>query len=227
MRKFDEKAVFFKPDLTGFEKNGIWFLIDGATPNWISTDVRGNFIFSLIDGKKSLSDLVRFCGKEFSLEASKAFLQLSHFIGEALTCQILSLEPVQNRAYPGRGLYLKASTLWEFWIHTNNSYNLTCAHWQVSSSPSGDPEIPVSDIKKIVDETTGLGVQRYYFSGGEPFSRKDIFDLIRHVTDENRKELIILTNTTLNSGSETGSGQTSGPKEGQVSGQSGWNPEGD
>lgn len=197
MRIFDEKAVFFKPDLTGFEKNGIWVLIDGASPNWISTDARGNFIFSLIDGKRSFAVLARLYGEAFRLEATKAFLHLNHFIGEALRCQILSSVPLPKNDYSGRAAYLKGSALREFWIHTNNSCNLTCTHCLVSSSPSGDPGIPGPEIKKIVDETSNLGVLRYYFTGGEPFARKDIFDLIRYVTEEKGKELIILTNATL------------------------------
>jgi MoaA/NifB/PqqE/SkfB family radical SAM enzyme/SAM-dependent methyltransferase len=201
MRIFDEKTVFFAPKTAQFEKNDIYFFVDGASPNWISTDGRGAFILSSIDGQTSVSDLVSLYARAYRLESSKALLHVSAFLNEALRSQMISLQPFQEPVYSGREFYLKGLTLKEFWIHTNNSCNLTCTHCLVSSSPSGDPGIPGDQIKKIIDETERLGVIRYYFTGGEPFVRTDIFDLIRYVTEVKGKELILLTNATLFNGS--------------------------
>jgi MoaA/NifB/PqqE/SkfB family radical SAM enzyme len=46
-------------------------------------------------------------------------------------------------------------------------------------------------------EAKELGASRFYFTGGEPFLRKDIFQLVEHVTKTLDSELIVLTNATL------------------------------
>ena len=42
-----------------------------------------------------------------------------------------------------------------------------------------------------------MGTNRFYFTGGEPFIREDIFELIDYVCNHKESELIILTNGTL------------------------------
>ncbi len=55
----------------------------------------------------------------------------------------------------------------------------------------------LEQLKRIIDQVAELGVYRYYFTGGEPFARPDIFDLIDYVTRKKKAELIVLTNATL------------------------------
>lgn len=55
----------------------------------------------------------------------------------------------------------------------------------------------LEQLKRIIDQVAELGVYRYYFTGGEPFARADIFDLIDYVTRKKKAELIVLTNATL------------------------------
>ena len=85
----------------------------------------------------------------------------------------------------------------ELWIHTNNSCNLACRHCLVNSSPAGDPGLPSARIMDIIDSAAACGAVRFYFTGGEPFARRDIFELIERVTGRHGAELIILTNATL------------------------------
>ncbi|MBI1820120.1 MAG: radical SAM protein, partial [Nitrospirae bacterium] len=200
MKLFNEKNIFFAPAFTTFEKNGIYYLIDENTPNWVSTDHRGVFILSQVNGKNSLSDLSRIYGQEYRLEASKALSHVHTFLSDAERRGMIGTRPVVPADYPGREYFLKKPGLKEFWIHTNNSCNLTCTHCLVSSSPEGDPGLSSEKIKQVIDEAVDLGVLRFYFTGGEPFARKDIFDLIRYVTEVKNRELIILTNATLFSG---------------------------
>ena len=55
-------------------------------------------------------------------------------------------------------------------------------------------ELTTAELVRLVNEARELGVQRFYFTGGEPFMRIDIFELIEHVCRES--ELVILTNAT-------------------------------
>ncbi|NIT14587.1 MAG: radical SAM protein, partial [Candidatus Dadabacteria bacterium] len=49
-------------------------------------------------------------------------------------------------------------------------------------------------LKDLIDQAKKIGVHRYYFTGGEPFIRRDIFELIDYITSDQYTELIVLTN---------------------------------
>ena len=67
----------------------------------------------------------------------------------------------------------------------------------VESSPKADAGPDTATIKEWIQQGLALGVERFYFTGGEPFYRPDIIDLIRTIITEHEKELIIITNGLL------------------------------
>jgi len=60
-----------------------------------------------------------------------------------------------------------------------------------------EKELTTDEFKKIVDEGVKLGVKRFYITGGEPFIKEGIFELIRYITRIKDRELIVLTNAML------------------------------
>ncbi|MCI0529225.1 MAG: radical SAM protein, partial [Nitrospira sp.] len=197
MIELSDRTVCHLFHLTRFQRDGIHFLIDGEAPNWVATDDRGVKILDLVDGKRSFGDLVREYAACCQLDAAKAWLHAHDFLRAAIRRAMVSTSPQNPLPYTGRADYLKPTRLNEFWFHTNNSCNLTCTHCLVSSHPGGDPGQDTPFYLRVIDATKDLGVYRYYFTGGESFLRKDIFDLIHYITVVKEAELIILTNATL------------------------------
>ena len=197
MFELNDKTILQVPRLVHLERDGLFFYLDHEAPNWIGTDERGSMIMRWMDGRKSFSDLVWRYAHRYYLDGMKAWLQVHDFVQAAIRHQMVFTEPRASAPYEGRAHHLAPSRLREFWLHTNNSCNLTCTHCLVSSHPEGDPGLTTERLKKVINETSDLGVYRYYFTGGEPFLRSDIFDLIEHITQEKRAELIVLTNATL------------------------------
>ncbi len=197
MIQLNDRTICDLPHLTRFQRDGIHFLLDGEAPNWLATDDRGARILDLVDGKRGFGDLVREYAACTRLDAAQAWLHVHDFLRAAIRHQMVSTSPQNPLPYTGRADYLKPTRLNEFWFHTNNSCNLTCTHCLVSSHPGGDPGQDTKFYLRVIDETRNLGVYRYYFTGGEPFLRKDIFDLIHYITAVKEAELIILTNATL------------------------------
>ncbi|HEY5593691.1 MAG TPA: methyltransferase domain-containing protein, partial [Nitrospiria bacterium] len=200
MLELTDRTVLHLPALTRFVRDGSYFFVDGEAPNWIATDGRGAGIIDLIDGKRPLGEVVR----EYAalqpasrMDSARAWFHVRSFVREALRHGLLSTTPFHRPQYTGRADYLKPTRLREFWFHTNNSCNLTCAHCLVESHPGGDPGLATKRIKSIIDEVSDLGVHRFYFTGGEPFVRKDIFELVEYIAQNKKAELIILTNATL------------------------------
>jgi sulfatase maturation enzyme AslB (radical SAM superfamily) len=197
MVELSDRTVCHLPRVTRFERDGIHFILDGEAPNWMATDDRGAKILEWIDGKHTFADLVREYASCCRMEVAKAWLHVHDFLAAAIRHQIVTTTAPEKSEYTGRANYLKTDRLQEFWLHTNNSCNLTCTHCLVSSDPGGDPGQDTGFYLRVIDETRNLGVYRYYFTGGEPFLRKDIFQLIDYVTVAKQAELIILTNATL------------------------------
>jgi len=192
-----DSTILYQPRVLKFEREDIHFFVDGETPNWISTDERGAVILGLIGEERAFGDCVRAYGDRYRLDGALSWHHVHDFVKAALRQKMLSLTPYYRTPYTGRGDRIKPAKLNEFWIHTNNSCNLTCTHCLVSSHPGGDPGLPTEAIIQAIDESHSLGARRFYFTGGEPFLRKDIYNLIQHVTQEKNSELIVLTNATL------------------------------
>jgi radical SAM protein with 4Fe4S-binding SPASM domain len=197
--EYNEKLVLHAPQLAVEDYDGVSMVIDPEAPNWIGTDRRGARLLRLLDGHRTFGEVVQVYARENGMDLAKAWLHCHDFFKEAMRYKLVALKPFVPPPYGGRASVLKPERLSELWLHTNNSCNLTCAHCLVSSSPDGARGLPTETLKHIIDQGVDLGVERFYFTGGEPFVRKDLFDLIAYVTD--RAELVILTNAMLLHGS--------------------------
>ena len=167
-------------------------LIDSQSPNWVAVNAEGERLLSLCDGKRSVEEICRACGPDVSLETACAFFD------EGLSRGIISDEPIVETAYSGRGVHLKCEPLEELWIYFTNRCNLRCAHCLVDAGGKGyENELSLKDWKSIINKAVLLGLKRVFITGGEPFLRKDIFDLAEYVSIVLGLELVILTNGTL------------------------------
>ncbi len=202
--EFRDATIFHKPQLHAWDRDGISFFLDGARPNWIATDERGARILNDVNGQRAFGEIVQRYSRFAQTDAAKSWLHCHTLLRDALNAGILSTEPKLASNYLGRGHYLKPERLKEFWLHLTQTCNLSCSHCLVSSGPDGAKGMDADSYKRVIDETSALGVERYYFTGGEPFVRADIFDLIHFVTELKKKELIVLTNATLMNDSRLG-----------------------
>ncbi|MCP4265921.1 MAG: methyltransferase domain-containing protein [Candidatus Brocadiaceae bacterium] len=195
--EINEKSVFYVPDYYHIEEDSLHLFLDPEMPNWIITDKRGSQIIDDIKDCINFKDLMHNYANKFDVDYTKAWLDIHTFLKDLIRSQFLISEPVKKADYTGRADYIHPKKLNELWIHTNNSCNLTCSHCLVNSSPNEDKGLSTEAIKTLIDEAVALGTTRFYFTGGEPFIRKDIFGLIDYVCNYKKSELIILTNGTL------------------------------
>ncbi|HHT9124331.1 MAG TPA: methyltransferase domain-containing protein [Candidatus Brocadiia bacterium] len=187
----------YVPDFSIIERNGLHVLIDGDTPNWVATGHRGIRIIDYIRFLPNLNGVITSYANEFSMDTAKAWLHVDTFLKDALRYKFVSPEPIINSPYSGRADFIKPEKLNELWIHTNNNCNLTCSHCLVNSSTGGDKGLPTKNIKSVIDNACMLGVNRFYITGGEPFVRDDMFELLHYITEKKQIEVAVLTNGTL------------------------------
>ncbi|MBI2944892.1 MAG: methyltransferase domain-containing protein [Candidatus Wallbacteria bacterium] len=194
---YDENTTYHTPRLSLVERQGTALAIDGETPNWIATDSRGARLLALLDGRRRLAEVVRAYGASEGLDTARAWTHVHDFTRGLERLGIASRSAHVTAPYPGRASALRLERLSELWLHTNNNCNLECAHCLVNSGPAGERGLPGKALRDVLAQAHALGVRRFYFTGGEPFARPDIFELIEVATRELDGELILLTNATL------------------------------
>lgn len=192
-----DETVLHKPMIESSRLDGVTLLLDPAGPNWAGTDERGKHIMELVDGKRAFGEIVRIYAAETGVELAKAWHHVETIVRDALRQQILSPTPVHRAPYAGRAAHLTQRSLTELWLHTNNSCNLACSHCLVSSGPDGDKGMPTEPFLKVIADARELGARRFFFTGGEPFLRKDLFTLVDAVLSDPKSELAILSNGIL------------------------------
>ncbi|MEW6684445.1 MAG: methyltransferase domain-containing protein [Nitrospirota bacterium] len=191
------ETVLHAPSHETLSANGVHVLLDPARPNWIGTDDRGQRILELFDGTRTFGQVVRTYAAESKLEFAAAWQHVDTLARDAIRRGMLADRPIVRPPYRGRAAHLGSRRLTELWLHTNNSCNLACRHCLVSSGPDGDRGLPTDVLLRVIADAKALGVCRFFFTGGEPFLRKDILGLIDATLEDPTAELAILTNGIL------------------------------
>lgn len=188
------KSVLHAPTYETLRRDGLRVSIDPATPNWMVTDEAGEQILSLFDGRRTVDRVVSDYARVSGYEMAKAWQHVDTIAGGLLRQAFLSERPIAPPVYAGRAAHLTGRPLTELWIHTNNSCNLACSHCLVSSGPDGDRGLSTETLLDVIGQARALGTTHFFFTGGEPFLRKDILDLIGCVLSDPAAALAILTN---------------------------------
>lgn len=80
--------------------------------------------------------------------------------------------------------------------NTTNACNLYCAHCYRESGEKAKGELNTEEGKKLIEEIARAGFHIMIFSGGEPLSRPDIFELIAYAKAQGLRP-VLGTNGTL------------------------------
>jgi MoaA/NifB/PqqE/SkfB family radical SAM enzyme len=85
---------------------------------------------------------------------------------------------------------------WKLWLYTNYDCNLRCSYCVAKSSPNAPRRaLGLTNVRQLVDEAVELGFSDIFFTGGEPFILKDIYDMLAYASA--RIKTTILTNAIL------------------------------
>lgn len=85
---------------------------------------------------------------------------------------------------------------WKLWIYTNYDCNLRCSYCVAMSSPNAPRRaLGFQNVTRLVDEAVALGFQEIFFTGGEPFVLKDVYEMLAYSAE--RVKTSVLTNALL------------------------------
>lgn len=101
----------------------------------------------------------------------------------------------QTSAGDPRG-YIQAQKLEELWFHTGTKCNLSCPFCLEGSSPTSDrlSYLTLGETQPFIEEAVQLGVQRFSFTGGEPFLNPNFMSILELALEH--RPCLVLTNGT-------------------------------
>lgn len=199
-KTFKDEDVLYCPEHLLKQREGIFLFVDPCMPNWIAVNRAGSEVLKLCDGTRTLGEIKSTVGGMYGRDhvaAEEIGRDVSDFVSAVSTLKFIAETPFSQVAYTGRSLSIRPHKLDELWIYTTLACNLRCSHCLVSAGNKLEEELSTDEIKGVIDEAVELGVKRFYITGGEPFIKGGIFELIRYITVEKERELIVLTNATL------------------------------
>ena len=92
--------------------------------------------------------------------------------------------------------YIQPECLQELWFHTGTNCNLRCPFCLEGSKPGDDrlAFITLDDARPFIDEALTLGVEKFSFTGGEPFVNPHMVGILAYALDD--RPCLVLTNAT-------------------------------
>ncbi len=92
--------------------------------------------------------------------------------------------------------YIESGKLKELWVHTGTNCNLSCSFCLEGSYPGNHrlSEPCLEELKPFFEEAIELGVEKFSFTGGEPFMNKDFINILSYAVK--LKPCMVLTNAT-------------------------------
>lgn len=92
--------------------------------------------------------------------------------------------------------YIESTVLTELWFHTGTNCNLSCPFCFEGSKP-GDNRIQfitLDDTRPLVEEALEMGVEKFSFTGGEPFVNPHFIEILDYALAH--RPCFVLTNGT-------------------------------
>ncbi|AET69217.1 radical SAM additional 4Fe4S-binding domain protein [Desulfosporosinus orientis DSM 765] len=162
-----------------------WSLVNWRTGAFYRLRQDGFYVAQSCDGQTDFTSPV-------FLPRHRAWLQQFLTEGIAEECR-QGEEPAPAQEYRQADHELIRGIQWA----VTGRCNLNCRHCYMDA-PSGQPgEIPFLEMKRLLDKFEQANITEVSLTGGEPFMRKDLLDLIRQLTARRIRLTDIYTNATL------------------------------
>ena len=102
---------------------------------------------------------------------------------------MVSAQVAENRAHEGQ--------LRTIYLFLTRKCNLSCQHCYIEGvGPARDQDFDLDTIRGLIDRAIPHGLKKVKVSGGEPFVRRDVMDVLQCL-DERGLEIVLETNGTL------------------------------
>lgn len=151
-------------------------------------DFAGDRILEQCDGARSLEEIAENISGDLRMAKAESLTYAINFLNE-----MSSEGMVAWRAQPNYKMKLPAPNqiIWDI----TRRCNLRCTHCYNSDvNPGHEQELSTEEIKLILREIRGAGVEHVAYSGGEPFMREDFTDIAQYSAGLGFSSISVATN---------------------------------
>lgn len=156
-------------------------------------------ILKLMDGEKRLLEIIKLLQEKYSGETREFTRKVKAFVQDMASRGVVEYFPVPQERK--KEIIVVNSDYWlkKLQIEITSRCNLRCKHCYVYEKDGQKMlELPVEKIKDIIAKAKRAGAEVISLTGGEPFLREDIFDILTYINNKNMAAIILSNGTLIN-----------------------------
>lgn len=191
------EAVLYPPEELHWRQvdDATWIAVAPEIPQWVYVDAVGRAVIEACNGNRAVQEIVSAVCARFAADLTQSAGNIVAFLDELVRKGFLSVDAPRLDADHKSLATPPVDHLNQLWLHLTHSCNLRCIHCFREAGPIRD-ELTLRDWKRALDGYSRLKGQAVIISGGEPFLRHDILDLLG-MCEELNLQAGVITNGTL------------------------------
>lgn len=156
-------------------------------------NLTGYWLCSLVSGTRTVGDLAGALAGRYGIDLPTALRDVDSFAQRLHRHKLLYFDGEEPPPL------LETTSMYrpqEIWLNITNSCNLRCITCFKGAGTAYRHEMPLEMIRRIIREAKELGAGYMVISGGEPFMRRDILEIVSY-TKEVGIPILLITNGTF------------------------------
>lgn len=165
---------------------GEWFLyFDPANFNWTRVNASGRFLMELLRKHWSVAQIAAKVAHDFNMTPEAAGTAVQGFVDNLVATGFLHVDEyrLRERRTPGDREFPSAA-----YLHMTNACNLKCPYcynkddrtYKMARQDQFAPTLTTEEYKHLITRLIEEGIERLFFTGGEPLMRADTLELAAH-----------------------------------------------
>ena len=171
----------------------MYLILAPELPNCISVNAVGKDILDLCDNTRTIKEIAEAISVKKRENFEENLPKILHFFNYLEDKKFAFRKPIQIKEFSPK----KPEKLVSLWLNITGECNLRCRHCHSSFGSPLEDELTTEEIKTIIEESSHFPDCGLVISGGEPFCRYDITEILKAASNHFGKRVFVITNGTL------------------------------
>jgi radical SAM protein with 4Fe4S-binding SPASM domain len=179
--------------ITEEKEGGMYLVLAPELPNCISVNVDGKDIINLCDGTKTIKEITQIISAKKGEDPKENLSEMLTFFNYLEDKKFAFAEPIEIEEPSPK----KPENLFSLWFNITYKCNLRCRHCHSSFGSPLENELTTEEVIAIIKDSSQFKACKLVISGGEPFCRDDIFQILKAASEYFKGRVLVITNGTL------------------------------
>lgn len=191
---FEPDDTPYVPEMVCEEKEGgMYLLLAPELPNCISVNAEAKAVIDLCDGTKTIREITEVISCNLGENPEENLSDMINFFNYLERKKFVFNHPVHT----DEPLLRTPDHLEELWLNITNRCNLQCRHCHSFFGNPLQNELTTEEIMSIIEAASPHEKCNLIISGGEPFCRKDVTEILKAAVHFFGDRVFVITNGTL------------------------------